>query len=63
LAGSYVGRIDIRTGRAAVLNPPTRGQGARRVWSDSRGRIWISEWNAGKLAGSAVDKLVVVRPR
>jgi virginiamycin B lyase len=49
LAGSYVGRIDTRTGRAAVLNPPTRGQGARRVWSDSRGRIWISEWNAGKL--------------
>ena len=49
LAGSYVGRIDIRTGKATVLRPPTRGQGARRVWSDSRGRIWISEWNAGKL--------------
>jgi virginiamycin B lyase len=50
LAGSYVGRIDTRTGRATVLRPPTRGQGARRVWSDSRGRIWVSEWNAGKLA-------------
>jgi virginiamycin B lyase len=49
LAGSYVGRIDVRTGRATVLRPPTRGQGARRVWSDSRGRIWVSEWNAGKL--------------
>jgi virginiamycin B lyase len=49
LAGSYVGRINIRTGRATVLQPPTRGQGARRVWSDSRGRIWVSEWNAGKL--------------
>jgi virginiamycin B lyase len=49
LAGSYVGRIDTRTGRATVLNPPTRGQGARRVWSDSRGRIWVSEWNAGRL--------------
>ena len=49
LAGSYVGRIDIRTGKATVLRPPTRGQGARRVWSDSRGRIWISEWNVGKL--------------
>jgi virginiamycin B lyase len=49
LAGSYIGRIDRRTGRAAVLQPPTRGQGARRVWSDSRGRIWVSEWNAGKL--------------
>ncbi|HET6642969.1 MAG TPA: hypothetical protein VFG93_06810, partial [Gaiellaceae bacterium] len=49
LAGSYVGRIDVRTGRATVLRPPTRNQGARRVWSDSRGRIWVSEWNAGKL--------------
>jgi virginiamycin B lyase len=50
LAGSYVGRIDTRTGKAAVLQPPTRDQGARRVWSDSRGRIWATEWNAGKLA-------------
>jgi virginiamycin B lyase len=49
LAGSYVGRINVRTGRVTVLRPPTRGQGARRVWSDSRGRIWVSEWNAGKL--------------
>jgi virginiamycin B lyase len=49
LAGSYVGRIDMRTGRATVLRPPTRSQGSRRVWSDSRGRIWVSEWNAGKL--------------
>jgi virginiamycin B lyase len=50
LAGSYLGRIDVRTGRASVLRPPTRDQGARRAWSDSRGRIWVSEWNSGKLA-------------
>ena len=49
LAGSYLGRIDVRTGRATVLRPPTGGQGARRAWSDSSGRIWISEWNAGKV--------------
>jgi virginiamycin B lyase len=49
LAGSYLGRIDVRTGRATVLSPPTRDQGARRSWSDSRGRIWISEWNAGRV--------------
>lgn len=49
LAGSYVARIDTRTGRAAVLRPPTSAQGSRRVWSDSRGRIWVSEWNAGRL--------------
>ena len=50
LAGSYLGRIDVRTGKATVLRPPTASQGARRAWSDSRGRIWVSEWNAGKLA-------------
>ena len=50
LASSYVGRIDIKTGVATALQPPTANQGARRVWSDSRGRIWVSEWNAGNLA-------------
>jgi virginiamycin B lyase len=49
LAGSYLGRIDLRRGTATVLRPPTRNQGARRAWSDSRGRVWITEWNAGKL--------------
>jgi virginiamycin B lyase len=49
LAGSYLGQIDTRTGEATVLRPPTEGQGARRAWSDSRGRIWISEWNAGRV--------------
>ena len=47
LAGSYLGRI--RGDRATVLEPPTDGQGARRVWSDSRGRLWISEYVAGRL--------------
>jgi virginiamycin B lyase len=50
LAGSYVGQIDIETGEATVLEPPTAGQGARRVWSDSIGRIWVSEWDAGQVA-------------
>ncbi len=48
LAGSYVGRItpDVEV---EVLEPPTPAQGARRVWSDSAGDIWVSEWNAGRL--------------
>lgn len=50
LANSYVGRIDPQTGEASVLEPPTQGQGARRVWSDSQGRVWVSEWNAGQVA-------------
>jgi virginiamycin B lyase len=50
LAGSYLGRIDTARSTVRVLQPPTRGQGARRAWSDSKGRIWVSEWNAGKVA-------------
>jgi virginiamycin B lyase len=50
LAGSYVARIDLESGNSNELEPPTADQGARRVWSDSHGRIWVSEWNAGKLA-------------
>lgn len=50
LAGSHIARIDTASGRATVIEPPTPGQGARRVWSDSRGRLWVSEWHAGQLA-------------
>ena len=50
LAGSYIARIDLETGAASVFEPPTLDQGARRVWPDSQGRIWVSEWNAGQVA-------------
>ncbi len=50
LAGSYLGRIDTSSGEATVLRPPTADQGTRRVWSDSRGRVWSSQWNAGQVA-------------
>ena len=49
LAGGYIARINLETGNATVLQPPTQDQGARRVWSDSHDRVWFSEWNAGKL--------------
>jgi len=50
LAGSHIARIDSESGAATVLEPPTPGQGARRVWSDSKGSIWVSEWNVGQVA-------------
>jgi virginiamycin B lyase len=50
LASSYVGRIDPLTGERTILEPPTPGQGARRVWSDTMGRVWVSEWHAGQVA-------------
>jgi virginiamycin B lyase len=50
LAGSHVARIATGSGRARPIEPPSEGQGARRVWPDSQGRLWVSEWNAGKVA-------------
>lgn len=50
LAGNHLARIDRGTGEATVIAPPTPNQGARRVWSDSKGDLWISEWNAGQLS-------------
>lgn len=50
LAGNHIARIDRATGQATVIEPPTPGQGARRVWSDSTGRIWVSEWMSGQVS-------------
>jgi virginiamycin B lyase len=50
LAGSHLGTIDRSTGAVTIVDPPTPGAGTRRVWSDSRGRLWTSEWDAGQVA-------------
>jgi virginiamycin B lyase len=50
LAGSHIAKIDLETDRATVIEPPTAAQGARRVWSDSQGMIWVSEWNSGNVS-------------
>jgi virginiamycin B lyase len=50
LAGSYLGKPDLETGVTEVIEPTTREAGTRRVWSDSKGRLWVSEWNAGNLS-------------
>lgn len=49
LAGNYIARVDTSSGEATVIEPPTPAQGARRVWADSRGRIWVSYWNTGQV--------------
>lgn len=54
LAGSHIARIE-SDGSATVIEPPTPDQGARRVWSDSEGAIWVSEWNAGNLSRYTPD--------
>jgi virginiamycin B lyase len=49
LAGSHIANVDRESGAATIVEPPTAGQGARRVWSDSGGRIWVAEWEAGQV--------------
>lgn len=71
LAGSHLAEIaDLETARVRIVEPPTPNQGARRVWTDSQGRLWISEWNSGNVsmhdprdASWKVWKLPGERPR
>jgi virginiamycin B lyase len=47
LAGDYIAKIDTATGAATLVEPPRKGSGPRRIWSDSRGMLWVSLWNSG----------------
>lgn len=49
LAGNHIARIDVETGAATPVDPPTPRQGARRIWSDSKGRLWVSYWHTGQV--------------
>lgn len=57
LAGSHIARVDPATGEAFVIDPPTKAQGARRVWCGEGSSVWVSEWNAGQ-----VGRYVSARP-
>src|SRR5688500_3777875 len=50
LAGNHIARIDLKSGQATPIDLPTKGQGARRVWSDSKSRVWVSEWLSGQVS-------------
>ena len=50
LAGNHIARVDLETSAATPIDPPTDRQGARRVWSDSQGQIWVSEWTTGQVS-------------
>jgi virginiamycin B lyase len=54
LAGSYLGAIE-PDGSVSVIEPTTPGSGTRRVWSDSSGALWVSEWNSGSLSRYTPD--------
>lgn len=59
LAGDHIARIVRTVGTegpapsapftAVPVEPPTADNGSRRVWSDSKGVVWVSQWDAGQL--------------
>lgn len=58
LAGNHIASINLETGGATVIEPSTPNQGARRIWSDSEGNLWVSECKAGQIAAynPVIDK-------
>jgi virginiamycin B lyase len=56
LAGDYIGKIDRASGSVTVIDPPRKGAGPRRIWSDSKGILWASFWHAGGLGRYDPDK-------
>src|SRR5712691_4543570 len=47
LAGDHIAQVNTKTGEATIVEPPRKGVGPRRIWSDSKGLLWASFWNAG----------------
>jgi virginiamycin B lyase len=47
LAGDHIAKINRSSGEVTIVEPPRKGVGPRRVWSDSKGNLWASFWNAG----------------
>ena len=49
LAGDHIAKIDTVSGDALMVPPPKPGVGPRRIWSDSKGLLWVSFWNTGEI--------------
>jgi virginiamycin B lyase len=49
LAAGHLARVDTKTGKVTVLEPPRKDTGTRRVWADSKGVLWITGWYSGTL--------------
>ena len=40
----------VLSGDALMVPPPKPGVGPRRIWSDSKGLLWVSFWHSGEVA-------------
>lgn len=49
-ACNYIAWIDPKTHRATAVDvPDPHAGGSRRIWSDSKGRLWLATWGTGAL--------------
>jgi virginiamycin B lyase len=47
---NHIVEVEPKTHRAAVVElPHPSSTGARRIWSDSKGRLWLATWGTGEL--------------
>ena len=49
LAGDHLGKIDKSNGNVTIVEPHKKGAGPRRIWSDSKGLLWVSFWHSGEV--------------
>jgi len=49
LASDHIAHIDTATHAVTVVEPPRKGVGPRRIWSDSKGMLWSSFWYGGAI--------------
>jgi len=49
-ACNHIAGIDPKTRQITVVDvPDPRAGGARRIWADSKGRLWLATWGTGEL--------------
>jgi len=56
LASDHIAHIDTATHAVTVVEPPRKGVGPRRIWSDSKGMLWSSFWYGGAIGRYDPDK-------
>jgi virginiamycin B lyase len=49
LAGDHLAKIDKASGDVMIVEPHRKGVGPRRVWTDSKGLLWVSFWHSGEV--------------
>ena len=50
LAGDHLGQDrQARPATSTIVEPHRKGVGPRRIWSDSKGLLWVSFWHSGEV--------------